>query len=119
QRRLVGADYFATVTVQPHPEKAVERAVPIEVTVSPAKRTIYSAGLYASTDRGVGVELGVQRRWLNSLGHKGQADFDLAQRLQAVELSYKVPLPGQRRRVLSIAATYRDETTESSVSQTE
>jgi len=119
QRRLVGADYFGTVTVQPHPEKAVERAVPIEVTLSPAKRTIYSAALYASTDRGAGVELGVQRRWLNSLGHKGQADVDVAQRLQALELSYRVPLPGQRRRVLSFAGTYRDETTESSVSQTE
>jgi len=119
QRRLVGADYFGTVTVQPHPEKAVERAVPIEVTLSPAKRTIYSAAVYASTDRGAGVELGVQRRWLNSLGHKGQAEVDVAQRLQALELSYRVPLPGKRRRVLSFAGTYRDETTESSVSQTE
>jgi translocation and assembly module TamA len=119
QRRLVGADYFGTVTVQPHPEKAVERAVPIEVTLTPAKRTIYSAALYASTDRGAGVELGLQRRWLNSLGHKGQADVDIAQRLQALELSYRIPLPGQRRRVLSFAGTYRDETTESSVSQTE
>ena len=75
--------------------------------------------MYASTDRGAGVEFGVQRRWLNSLGHKGQADVDVAQRLQALELSYRVPLPGQRRRVLGFAGTYRDETTESSVSQTE
>jgi len=119
QRRLVGADYFGTVTVQPHPEKALERAVPIEVTLSPAKRTIYSAGVYASTDRGVGVQFGVQRRWLNARGHKGQADIDIAQRLQSLELSYRIPLPGKRRRVLSFAGTYRDETTETSISQTE
>lgn len=119
QRRLVGADYFGTVTVQPHPEKAVERSVPVEVTLTPAKRTIYSAALYASTDRGAGVDLGVQRRWLNDRGHKGQAEVDVAQRLQAVVLSYRIPLPGTRTRILSFAGTYKDETTESSVSQTE
>jgi len=119
QRRLVGADYFATVSIQPHPEKEVDGAVPVEVTLSPAKRNIYSAAVYASTDHGAGVELGVQRRWLNSRGHKGQAEIDYAQRYQALELSYRMPLPGRRSRVLSIAGTYRDETTESSVSQTE
>jgi len=119
QRRLVSADYFATVSVQPRPEKAVDNAVPIEVTLSPAKRTVYSAALYASTDRGAGVDFGVQRRWLNARGHKGQADIDVAQRLQALELSYRIPLPGTRSRVLNLASTYRDETTETSVSQTE
>jgi translocation and assembly module TamA len=119
QQRLVGADYFSTVTVQPHPEKAVGGAVPVDVELTPAKRDIYSAALYASTDRGAGVDFSVQRRWLNDQGHKGQAEFDVAQRLKAVELSYRIPLPGERQRMLSMAGTYRDEETESSVSQTE
>jgi translocation and assembly module TamA len=119
QRRLVGADYFGTVTVQPHIEKAQELAVPITVELTPAKRDIYSAAFYASTDRGAGVELGAQRRWLNDRGHKGRADLDIAQRLQAIELSYRIPLPGAKQRVLGFAGTYRDETTESSVSQTQ
>ena len=119
QRRLVGADYFGTVTVTPHPEAAVERAVPISVELSAAKRNIYSTAIYASTDHGAGVELGMQRRWLNDRGHKGRADLDIAQRLQAVELSYRIPLPGTKQRVLGFAGTYRDETTDSSVSQTE
>jgi len=119
QRRLISADYFSTVSVQAQREKAVDNAVPVEVTLSPAKRTVYSAAVYASTDRGAGVDFGVQRRWLNLRGHKGQVDIDYAQRLQAVELSYRVPLPGTRSRVLGVAATYRDETTETSVSQTE
>jgi len=119
QQRLVGADYFSTVTVQPHPEKAVDLAVPVDVQLTPAKRNIYSAALYASTDRGVGVDFSVQRRWMNDKGHKGQAEFDLAQRLKSVELSYRIPLPGERQRMLSVAGTYRDEETESSISQTE
>ncbi len=119
QQRLVSGDYFSTVTVQPHPEKAMDRTVPVEVELTPAKRNIYSAALYASTDRGAGVDFSVQRRWLNDKGHKGQAEFDLAQRLKAVEVSYRIPLPGYRQRMLSFAGTYRDEETESSISQTE
>jgi translocation and assembly module TamA len=119
QQRLVGADYFSTVTVQPHPEKALDLRVPVDVELTAAKRDIYSAALYASTDRGAGVDFSVQRRWLNDKGHKGQAEFDLAQRLKAVELSYRIPLPGARQRMLSFAGTYRDEETESSISQTE
>ena len=119
QRRLVNADYFAMVTVTPQSAKAVDRAVPVDVELTPAKRNIYSAALYASTDRGIGVELGAQRRWLNARGHKGRAEIDYAQRLQAIELSYRIPLPGPKQRVLGFATTYRDETTESSVSQTE
>jgi translocation and assembly module TamA len=119
QRRLVGADYFGTVTVTPRPEAAVQRAVPVTVELIAAKRNIYSAAVYASTDHGAGVELGMERRWLNDRGHKGRADLDYAQRLQAVELSYRIPLPGTRQRVLGFAGTYRDETTDSSVSQTE
>ena len=94
QRRLVGADYFGTVTVTPHPDKVVDLAVPLTVELTPAKRNIYSAALYASTDRGAGVELGAQRRWLNDRGHKGRAELDMAQRLQSIELSYRIPLPG-------------------------
>jgi len=119
QRRLLGADYFGTVTVQPHPEKAVDRSVHIEVTLTPAKRNIYGAALYASTDRGAGVELGAQRRWLNDRGHKAQAEINVAQRLQSLELSYRIPLPGSKSRVLNFAGAYKDETTESSISQTE
>jgi translocation and assembly module TamA len=119
QQRLVGGDYFSTVTVQPHPEKATDLKVPVDVALTPAKRNIYSAALYASTDRGAGVDFSVQRRWLNDKGHKGQAEFDVAQRLKAVELSYRIPMPGTRQRMLSFAGTYRDEETESSISQTE
>jgi translocation and assembly module TamA len=119
QQRLVAADYFSTVIVQPHPEKATGLSVPIDVELTAAKRDIYSAALYASTDRGAGVDFSVQRRWLNPRGHKGQAQFDVAQRLKALELSYRIPMPGRRQRMLSFAGTYRDEETESSISQTE
>jgi translocation and assembly module TamA len=117
QQRLVDADYFATVSVQPDLEHAEGVDVPIQVSLSPAKRNIYTAGAYISTDTGPGVKLGMQRRWMNDDGHKFQADIDYAQRLQAASASYRIPLPGPNEKSLNFGITHRDEDTDTSTSK--
>ncbi len=119
QRQLVQADYFASAIVQPRVSKNGDTTVPVDVDLTPAKRTIYTGSIYASTDTGAGVKLGVERRWINSRGHKFRGTVDIAQRLQAAELTYGIPLPGRDRHSYNIGASYRDETTDSSVSRTE
>lgn len=117
QQRLVDADYFATVSVQPDLKNVQGLDVPINVELSPAKRTIYTAGVYVSTDTGPGVKLGLQRRWVNAEGHKFQADIDYAQRLQSFGLSYRIPLPGPNDKSLNFGVTHRNEDTETSHSK--
>jgi translocation and assembly module TamA len=117
QQRLVDADYFSTVAVQPDLEHAEGVEVPIQVQLSPAKRTIYTAGAYISTDTGPGVKLGMQRRWVNDDGHKFQADIDYAQRLQALSASYRIPLPGPNEKSLNFGITHRNEDTDTSTSK--
>jgi translocation and assembly module TamA len=117
QQRLVDADYFGTVAVQPDLEHAEGLDVPINVQLAPAKRTIYTAGAYVSTDTGPGVKLGAQRRWLNDKGHKFQVDIDYAQRLSAFSTSYRIPLPGPNERSLNFGVTHRDEDTDTSQSK--
>lgn len=117
QQRMVDADYFATVSVQPDLEHAEGLDVPINVELSPAKRTIYTAGAYVSTDTGPGVKLGMQRRWVNDMGHKFQADIDYAQRLQALSTSYRIPLPGPNDKSLNFGVTHRNEDTDTSESK--
>jgi translocation and assembly module TamA len=118
QQRLVDADYFGTVSVQPDLSHTDSLDVPINVELSPAKRTVYSAGVYVSTDTGPGVRVGLQRRWINSKGHKFQAEVDNAQRLQAITTGYKIPLPGRNDKSLNFGVTYRDENTDTSQSRT-
>jgi translocation and assembly module TamA len=118
QQRLVDADYFSTVSVQPDLDRKEAGRVPIEALLIPAKRTVYKAGAYVSTDTGPGGELGVERRWLNKRGHKLGADIEYSQRLQELSTSYRIPRPGARNRNYTIAAGYRDETTDSSQSRT-
>ena len=84
-------DYFSAIDVAIAPDKAVDREVPVEVTLTPAKRSVYTAGLSYGSDSGAGVRLGVDRRYLNRRGHKATAQLDLAQRRKTLTLQYRIP----------------------------
>ncbi|TZF88139.1 autotransporter assembly complex protein TamA, partial [Cognatilysobacter lacus] len=84
-------DYFSGIDVAAVPDKAVNREVPVDVTLTPAKRSVYTAGLSYGSDSGAGVRLGVDRRYLNRRGHKATAQLDLAQRRKTLTLQYRIP----------------------------
>lgn len=116
QQRLVDADYFSSVSVQPDLEKLEDDSVPIQALVIPAKRTVYTAGVYVSTDTGPGVRLGMDRRWINKRGHKLGGQIEYSQRLQQAALSYRIPVPDERR-MYTFTGGYRDEETDTSRSR--
>lgn len=117
QQRLVDADYFSVVSVQPDLARRQDGRVPVEVLLVPAKRTIYSAEAYVSTDSGPGGRLGVERRWINDRGHKWGAEVEYSSRLQAASTHYRIPRPGRRNRHYDFAAGYRDEVTDTTRSR--
>ncbi|MGQ0799178.1 MAG: autotransporter assembly complex protein TamA [Pseudomarimonas sp.] len=71
---------------------------PIKVSLTPAKRSRYSAGLSYGTDNGASLRLGLDRRWVNARGHKLKADAELGQRRTLIGAQYRIPqfawLPG-------------------------
>lgn len=117
QQRLVDAGYFSAVSVTPNIDQAANGIVPIDVVLMPAKRTLYTAELYVSTDSGPGGRIGMERRWLNRRGHKFGAELEYSQRLQEVSTNYQIPRPGVRNRNYNFGASYRDEETETSRSR--
>ena len=117
QQTLVDADYFSSVAVTPDIEQAKDGVVPVNVLVIPAKRTVYTANLYMSTDSGPGGRLGVQRRWLNRRGHKLGGKIEYSTRLQEISTKYQIPKPGPRNRNFTFGAGYRDEETDTSRSR--
>lgn len=117
QQALVDADYFTSVAVAPDLEHVTGGVVPVDVMLIPAKRTLYTANLYFSTDSGPGARLGVQRRWLNKRGHKLGAEVEYSARLEEVSTKYQIPKPGPRNRNYTIGAGYRDEETDTSTSR--
>ncbi|MDY6946404.1 MAG: autotransporter assembly complex family protein [Pseudomonadota bacterium] len=117
QQALVDADYFTSVGVTPDLEHATDAVVPVDVMLIPAKRTLYTANLYFSTDSGPGTKLGVQRRWLNDEGHKLGGTIEYSSRLKEVSTIYQIPQPGSPNRNYTIGAGYRDEQTDTSTSR--
>ncbi|MGH8077418.1 MAG: autotransporter assembly complex protein TamA [Lysobacter sp.] len=88
---LARLDYFASIDIEPRPEEAVDGRVPVTVTLTPAKRSIYTAGLSYGTDSGAGIRLGGERRYLNDRGHKALAQLDYAERRKTLTLQYRIP----------------------------
>ncbi|HKQ12321.1 MAG TPA: autotransporter assembly complex family protein [Steroidobacteraceae bacterium] len=117
QQVLVDADYFAAVAVTPDLEHAKDGIVPIDVALVRAKRTVYTASVYVSTDTGPGGKVGFERRWLNDRGHKLSADAQYSTRLEDYRVQYRIPKPGQPNRNWTFGVGYRDEETDSSTSR--
>ncbi|KRD31387.1 hypothetical protein ASE35_15395 [Lysobacter sp. Root916] len=88
---LARLDYFASIDIEPQPENAVNGEVPVKVTLTPAKRSIYTAGLSFGTDSGAGVRMGVERRYVNDRGHKALAQVDWAEKRKTATLQYRIP----------------------------
>jgi translocation and assembly module TamA len=109
---LQALDYFGQIDVVPQPDHAVDRRVPVEVHLTPAKRSIYTAGVSYGTDSGSGVRLGVERRYLNSRGHKALAQIDYAQKRKTLTLQYRIPAFAWLDGWYTLAAQYADEQTD-------
>lgn len=89
---LTRLDYFGNIDIEPQVDQAnAQREVPVKVTLTPAKRSIYTAGLSYGTDSGAGIRLGVERRYVNMRGHKALAQLDYAQKRKTLTLQYRIP----------------------------
>lgn len=89
---LTKLDYFSVIDIQPRPDQADDDGdVPVEVNLTRAKRSIYSAGLSYGSESGAGVRGGLERRYLNSRGHKMNTQLDYAQKRKSLITSYRIP----------------------------
>ena len=91
RRSLVALDYFGLVEILPQPDDAKDRVVPVQVHLTPAPRSIYTAGVSFGTESGPGVRLGMERRYLNTRGHKTLAQLDYARERKTLTMQYRVP----------------------------
>lgn len=106
---LARLDYFAGIDIEPQPENAVDGRVPVAVTLTPAKRSIYTAGLSYGTDSGAGVRLGLERRYLNNRGHKLLTQIDWAQKRKTATVQYRIPAFALLDGWYTVSAQFYDE----------
>lgn len=110
-QRLGDLDYFGFIDIRPEPEPDTLDA-PVQVELAPAKRDIYSAGVSFGTDSGAGLKLGLDRRWVNTRGHKFSSSLDLAQRRSALNSLYRIPAFAPIEGWYQLGASYREDQSE-------
>jgi translocation and assembly module TamA len=88
---LARLDYFSGIDISPEVEGAMDGVMPVKISLTPAKRSIYSAGLSYGSTNGAGVRFGLERRYLNRKGHKLVAEVDYAQRRKVATAQYRIP----------------------------
>jgi translocation and assembly module TamA len=104
--------------VQPDVEHPHDGRVDVNVDLKPAKRSVYTGGPFIGTDTGLGLRLGLDRRWVNHRGHTWKNQLVIAQRLKTLGTQYQIPMPGPHQRSLDFGANYRQAITDSSRSRT-
>jgi translocation and assembly module TamA len=91
QQRLAVAGYFAGVEVEPRVGDRAEGAVPIAISMVPAKRSVWSLGAFVESNVGAGARIGLDRRWVNAAGHVLRAELEGSGNLVSGIAEYRMP----------------------------
>ncbi|EGN74272.1 outer membrane protein [Idiomarina sp. A28L] len=112
QLGLSDSDYFNRVEVQPLWQEADdEYRVPVEIDYEPILRTNYQTGIGYGTDTGARVRFDLNRRWVNSRGHRFNSQIQLSEILSSVAGSYIIPGRSPQTDQYAIRGLWTDEDT--------
>lgn len=90
QENLDAADYFEEVIIAPTIDHQ-SKTVPLDITVTPKKKRVFSAGIGYSTDIGMRLSGLGTWRYINRMGHKFNIDLLLAQKQRRAVFNYRIP----------------------------
>lgn len=116
KRELVDSEYYQTVEVNPLKQQAVDRHVPIEVSLTARKPRSWSFGLGYATDTGARASA-YHTRILGDEGHKTFSNLQISEKRNSLVLGYTIPLQDPVTEQLGIGISYVDETTETRESE--
>ncbi len=88
---LSGGGYFASVSIRAEPVEGGGRDVPVFVTLTPARRRVYTVGAGYATDTGIQGRLGYTNRRRNDKGHQFDARLFLSQVDSELTGTYRWP----------------------------
>lgn len=89
---LQDSGYFESVRIDALPIDPEHTEIPVKADITPAKSKQLSVGLGVSTDLGPRAQLGWERPWINSSGHKLGFSSELSAPRQNVTAWYQIPM---------------------------
>lgn len=110
------SNYFAVATASPDLQNLHDHTVDINVQLEERKRFAYSVGAGLSTDTGPRVLLGFENRYVNSSGHRLNADLSTSNIKTTAQLAYTIPLRNPSYEYLKVYTGYEKEVTDTTYS---
>lgn len=108
QSRLAQSDYFSAVNVKPQTQSD-SSTVPVLVELKDAKPNRYVLGAGYGTDTGIRGKAAWNRRRLNSLGHRLNAEARISEVYDKYELDYIIPGKHPETDSLALHGSYFEE----------
>jgi translocation and assembly module TamA len=117
-QRFISSEYFAQARIRPLLDQTQDRAVPIEATLTPRKRTVYGFGLGYGTDTGPRISASAERRWVNRRGHRALGEVRASGIGSNLLLQYRIPAKHPATDYYAVVGTWTDEETDTADRQT-
>lgn len=102
-RALSDSGYFAFVSLAPRREQADGLLVPLDLELRPRNRHAWRTGLGVETDIGPRMSLGYENRYINSAGHRFNADLRLSGPQSEFGAVYSLPGADPRNEQFSLS----------------
>ena len=84
--------YYSDVIIHSSKSKADDYTVPVDIKLTPRKRSAYEFKLGYGTDTGLRAGAKLERRWTGKKGRKLQHEIKLSEKESSLESRYIVPL---------------------------
>lgn len=91
-QRLAASGYFDDVRLRQVHDDAFPNEIPVDIFLTPAKRTRYAFSVGYGSDTGERLGAEVKRRWVNRAGHQWWASAQYSLKKQSLESHYILPL---------------------------
>ena len=115
---LSGSTYFAQVAISTEPLNTELKIVPVNVSLTPLKRHLYSIGGGFATDTGPQGRLGYTNRRVNDKGHQFDSKLFLSPVQSQLNATYRWPKNDPRKEWISLVTGAQHEVTDTSESDT-
>jgi translocation and assembly module TamA len=115
---LNGSAYFKTVSISTEPLDRENRIVPVNVTLTPGARRVYSIGGGFATDTGPKGRLGYSNRRRNDRGHQFESKLNVSPVDSELSAAYRWPIRDPRKEWFSVGGGVKHESTDTSENDT-
>lgn len=113
QSGLTASDYFANVAIRAAPDSAVDKVIPVDVTLTRKNPRRYVFGVGFGTDTGARVKWGLTGRRLNNRGHRIVSEAQVSEIGSGIAGEYSVPTGDPRTDHYRLRASFEREDSDS------